>query len=162
MADEPKNANTEPKKKSHLLLIIAVLVSLLGGGGAAWFFLLPHGKSVQAAPEQKAPEHGFVAHLEPFTVNLADAEDSHFLRITMDLDLAHAPKGAEGEKGNGDLPTALVRDTILSVLTQGKADVLVTPDGKAALKHDLLSALQQRVPEISVRDIYFTEFLVQR
>jgi flagellar protein FliL len=163
MADESKNAATaEPKKsKTTLLLILAVLVSLSGGAGGAWYYL-HHAKTAEAAPAQKAPDPGFVAHLEPFTVNLADSEDSHFLRITIDLALSHAPKGAEGEKGNGDFPSALVRDTVLSVLTLGKADVLITPDGKAALKHDLIAALQQKVPEIDVRDVYFTEFLVQR
>lgn len=166
MADESKNASNAvasapQKSKTALLFIIVVLISLVGGAGAAWFFL-HRGKTAEAAPQQKPPDPGYVAHLEPFTVNLADSEDSHFLRITIDLDLGHAPKGAEGEKGNGDFPSARIRDAVLAVLTLGKADVLITPEGKAALKHDLIAALQQKVPEIDVRDVYFTEFLVQR
>jgi flagellar protein FliL len=165
MADESKIASNQEspvakKSKFAPLLIVVVILSLLGGAGAAWFFL-HQGKTAQAAPEpQKVPE--YVAHLDPFTVNLADSEDSHFLRITIDLDLGHVPKGADSEKGNGDFPTARVRDAVLAVLTLGKADVLITPDGKAALKHDLIEGLQQKVPEIDVRDVYFTEFLVQR
>jgi len=38
----------------------------------------------------------------------------------------------------------------------------MTPEGKAQLKRDLVQVLQQKVPEIDVRDVYFTEFLVQR
>jgi flagellar basal body-associated protein FliL len=57
---------------------------------------------------------------------------------------------------------ARTRDTILSVLAAAKANDLLTPEGKEALKHNLLAALNGRVPEIEARDIYFTEFLVQR
>ena len=168
MTDESKNttnaAAPAPKSKTALLLVVVILVGLVGGAGGAWFFL-HHGKTAEAAeatPQQKLSDPGYVAHLEPFTVNLADSEDSHFLRITIDLALGHAPKGAEGEKGMGDFPTARVRDSVLAVLTLGKADVLITPEGKATLKRDLIAGLQQKVPEIDVRDVYFTEFLVQR
>jgi flagellar protein FliL len=164
MADESKsdpNASAPEAKKSKapLLIIIVAVVLLLGGGGAAWFFL-HHAKTAEAAPQPKSAD--FIAHLEPFTANLADSEDSHFLRVTMDLDLGRVPKGADSDKGNGDFPTARVRDAVIAVLTLGKADVLVTPDGKTALKHDIVAALQHKVPEIDARDVYFTEFLVQR
>ena len=160
MADETKNSPnpSAAKKKSSLPLIVGVLVVLLGGGGGGWFYL-HHGKPAEAAPVEKSPE--FALHLETFTVNLADPEESHFLRITIDLGLEHAPKGA-AEKGTGDFPTARARDAMLSVLAKGKADVLMTPEGKDQLKHDLLQALQESVPEAAVRNVYFTEFLVQR
>ena len=48
------------------------------------------------------------------------------------------------------------------MLTVGSAATLMTPEGKAQLKRDLVQALQQKVPEIDARDVYFTEFLVQR
>jgi flagellar basal body-associated protein FliL len=48
------------------------------------------------------------------------------------------------------------------VLTAGKADTLITSQGKAQLKKDVLAALQQSVPDLDVREVYFTEFLVQR
>ncbi len=162
MAEEP-NSNSSPKKSNTgLLIVIVALVAVLGGAGGAWF-LLHQGKTAEAAPAapvEKTPE--YMVHLETFTVNLADPEESHFLRITIDLGLGHAPKGAEGEKGNGDFPTARARDAIVSVLTVGSAAPLMTPEGKAQLKRDLVQALQQKVPEIDVRDVYFTEFLVQR
>jgi flagellar basal body-associated protein FliL len=48
------------------------------------------------------------------------------------------------------------------VLTAGKADVLITTDGKAQLKKDVLAAVQKSAPDLDVREVYFTEFLVQR
>lgn len=161
MADESKTTakRTEaPKKKSKAPLLVILLVVLLGGAGAAWFFL-HHGKTAEAAPEANTPE--FVVHLDTFTVNLADPEDGHFLRVTIDLGLTQPPKGA-AERGYGDFPIARVRDAILSVLTVGRADVLLTPEGKAQLKRDLIQALQEKVPDADVRNVYFTEFIVQR
>jgi flagellar basal body-associated protein FliL len=57
---------------------------------------------------------------------------------------------------------ALVRDTILTVLAVGKSEELLTPEGKAKLKEDLLGALQKRAPDLGAEEIYFTEFLIQR
>jgi flagellar protein FliL len=161
MADEPKDANKSeaPKKSKAPLLIVVALVLIAGGGAGTWYFL-HHSKTAEASTPA-ADTNEYVLHLETFTVNLADQEEGHFLRTTIDLGLGHTPKGAEG-RGAGDFPVARARDTILSVLTVGKADVLLTPEGKAQLKHDLLQALQDKVPEADVRNIYFTEFIVQR
>jgi len=38
----------------------------------------------------------------------------------------------------------------------------VPSNGKAILKERLATALRERAPELGVREIYFTEFLVQR
>jgi len=168
MAQPTPAAETTPKPKSNVLLfVLAGLVLLLGGSGATWFFLV-HGKSAQAAgesPEKTAKKEAeFTLHLESFTVNLDDQEESHFLRVTMELGLGHAPKGEPAKEGadNPGFPTAQARDAILSVLSASKADDLLTAEGKTALKQRLLATLQQKVPEIDARHVYFTEFLVQR
>jgi len=160
MAEDTKTDNKDPqpaKKSGNLILILAVVVGVAAAGGGAWFFL-HQGKTAQAAPQVVEELH--TVHLEGFTVNLADVEENHFLRITIDIGLGHVPKAAK--EGESEIPTARVRDAILTVLSAGKSDVLITPEGKAQLKKDILAALQQSVPELDVREIYFTEFLVQR
>jgi flagellar FliL protein len=132
-------------------------VGLAAAGGGGWFYL-HQSKTTHAAPPETETLH--TVHLEGFTVNLADAEENHFLRITIDIGLGHAPKAAK--EGESEIPTARVRDAILTVLTAGKSDALVTPEGKAQLKKDVLAALRESVPELDVREVYFTEFLVQR
>jgi flagellar basal body-associated protein FliL len=59
------------------------------------------------------------------------------------------------------IPTALVRDTILAVLASARPDELLKLEGKRQLKEELLKALQERVPQLAVENVYFTEFLVQ-
>ena len=150
-----------------LLFVLVGLAVLLGGSGATWFFFV-HGKSAQAdsakieKPAKKDAK--YTLHLDSFTVNLADQEESHFLRVTMELGLGHAPKGEPGKEGaeNSGFPTAQTRDSLLTVLSACKANELLTPEGKIALKQHLLAALQEKVPEIDARNVYFTEFLVQR
>jgi flagellar basal body-associated protein FliL len=38
----------------------------------------------------------------------------------------------------------------------------MAPAGKASLKEELTKALRLHAPELGVREVYFTEFLVQR
>jgi flagellar basal body-associated protein FliL len=94
--------------------------------------------------------------LETFVLNLSDPGQRSYLRVGIDLGL-----GRPLAKGEAP-PLGPVRDTIIGVLGQAKADDLTSAAGKAKLKQDLLRALQQRVPDLGVVEIYFTEFLIQR
>jgi flagellar basal body-associated protein FliL len=100
-----------------------------------------------------------VLHLDTFVMNLADPDEKAYLRVGIDLGLGEEGPGKAEE---GGAPVALVRDTILGVLAQCKPDELLRPEGKAKLKADLVEALRQRAPALSVEEVYFTEFLIQR
>ncbi|HET7108467.1 MAG TPA: flagellar basal body-associated FliL family protein [Candidatus Acidoferrum sp.] len=159
-AGGPPGTTIVIEKRSSLPMMAAlVFLTVLGGGGAAWFFAQRDNAGAAGKP---AARPGQVVHLEGFTVNLADAEESHFVRVTMDLELERMPEPLEKEKPASGLPVARIRDTIIAVLAANKAEPLLTPEGKIQLKKSLVSALNQKVPEMSVREIYFTEFLVQR
>ena len=138
------------------------MLAIAGGGGSAWF-VLQRGRVAEASrsTETNAPPK-YLIHLEGFTVNLADAEETHFLRVTMDLGVDRLPEGADKEKAAAVLPVGRIRDAILLVLTACKADVLLTSEGKSQLKRSLLESLNHNLPELGVREVYFTEFLVQR
>ena len=96
-------------------------------------------------------------HLETFVLNLADPGQRSYLRVGIDLGL-----GRELGRGENAPPVGPVRDTIVGVLAQSRVDELLTAKGKTKLKGDLLQALQGRVPELAVEEVYFTEFLIQR
>jgi flagellar protein FliL len=149
-------------KSSVSLLTTIALFAVISGGGSAWF-VMQRGRSAEAprAADSSLPPK-YIVHLEGFTVNLADPEETHFLRVTIDLGIDHLPDGVEKEKAAAALPSARIRDAILSVLTVSKADALVTLEGKTQLKKNLIDALNRSAPELGVREVYFTEFLVQR
>jgi len=151
----------QSSSSSKVLLAVTLLAALIGGA-FAWFFIQRDRTAEAARTEDGASAPKYLVHLEGFTVNLADPEETHFLRVTLDLGLDRLPEGTDHEKLTTLLPVARIRDSILSVLTLCKADVLLTPQGKAQLKKDIVAALHQNVPELAVREVYFTEFLVQR
>jgi flagellar protein FliL len=102
-----------------------------------------------------------VVHLESFVVNVADPGENRFLRVGIDLGLENAFLTKEGKGRKGDLPIARIRDCILSVLSTWHSEALLAPEGKQKLKDELLRALRDKVPELGVREVYFTDFLVQ-
>ncbi len=115
-----------------------------------------------AGKNSHTPAVKAVMHLEPFVVNLADAEDNRFLRVGIDLGLGNPLPAKEGKGGEGEVPVARIRDCILAVLTTWHSDALLAPEGKERLKDELVHALRDRVPELGVKEVYFTDFLVQR
>jgi flagellar protein FliL len=150
------------QKSYSTVLISMMLFALVVGGGAVWFVQQRErtAEASKARDNSSAPK--YIVHLEGFTVNLADLEETHFLRATIDLGVDRIPEGADKDKPAQSLPVARIRDAMLAVLTVCKANDLLTPEGKAQLKKNLIESLHREVPELGVREIYFTEFLVQR
>lgn len=140
------------------LLWLALATFIAGSLGCKSSSPLP--KNRGRAPS--APRIVSVVHLGPFVVNLADPEENRFLRVGIDLGLEN-PFSTKGIKsGEGEVPTARVRDCILGVLTTWHSDDLLVPEGKQKLKDELVHALRERAPELGVREVYFNDFLVQR
>jgi flagellar FliL protein len=152
------NESSEPaRKKSKALLFIALAVALAAGGGGWYFFF---GRKTVAA-KNDAPKPVTILHLDNFIVNLADTDRDAYLRVGIDLGVT-GPAKAKPSDGKTDAPVPEIRDAILSVLSTYHSSDLLTPGGKNQLKENLITALNDKVPGLGVRDIYFTDFLVQR
>jgi flagellar FliL protein len=163
LARSPETPAVPEKRTSWIPLVIGLgILTVLSSGGVAWL-VGQRGRADQPVGAAEKPGAAkFVVHLEGFTVNLFDPEETHFLRVTMDLGLERLPEGMAQEKISASLPVARIRDSILKVLTVCKADDLLTASGKTQLKKNLLESLNRDLPEWGVREVYFTEFLVQR
>lgn len=133
------------------MLAVALVLVLSAGGIFAWLNL-SHSDS---APETSDVQSTLA--LETFVVNLTGSGDRAFLRVGITLGLSHPLASGRQDK----VPMALVRDTVLAVLSSAQPEQLLQPEGKRRLKAELLRALQERVPQLGIQDIYFTEFLVQ-
>ena len=150
---EEKKDGEAPKRSVSRGIAFGAAVLVLGSLGVWWWTARAAESPVAAGSDTGVKA---TLHLESFVLNLADADQRSYLRVGIDLGL-----GREMGK-DSTLPVALVRDTILSVLAQARVDELLTAKGKESLKGDVLRALNQRAPELEVREVYFTEFLVQR
>ena len=144
--------------------------SLVAGAAGAMMYLAKSGKLgggtttiVQVKAEAPAVLHP--KPLEPLLINLADAGGHAYLRLSVVLEEEDDPLAKPKEKEEAKpVPgaDASVRDTIFDVLGRQTGDELLAPDGKEKLKTELLTAITARNPELRVRTIYFTDFLVQR
>jgi flagellar basal body-associated protein FliL len=148
--EEPKKSTGSLKGKLLFVLPVVILIAV-----GIWYWASRKSEpEAQADPE---PHIKSTLHLETFVLNLADPDQRAYLRVGVDLGLSK-----EAKHGEEAAPTAQVRDTILTVLAQAKGEELITAPGKTKLKQDLLRALQERVPQLGVEEVYFTEFLIQR
>ena len=99
-----------------------------------------------------------VVELQPFIVNLADVEEARYLRMTVSL-------GIGGDDAGGHDPDpiflAKVKNAMLAVLAVKRSDDVLTVDGKAKLRKELLEAAQTADEDGHVEAIYITDFIVQ-
>lgn len=144
-----------PRKGSKLTVLLVTLLSVVALATGGYLFMRKRGVKPQ---QSQQPVSMRVLHLESFVLNLDDPEQKTYLRIGIDLGIEEAAGYA---KEKAEAPTAPVRDAILSVLSEAKASELSTAAGKAKLKKDIQQCLNDRLPALRVREVYFTDFLIQ-
>jgi len=166
-AAAPEKAEKKKGGKLKLIIIALVVLGVLGGGGfAAWkFFLQPKaaGETAENATAEGAEEHkaeaeqgGQLVTLDSFVVNLSDPMGRRYLKTTLDVEVANAAVAAE-------LTAAMpkVKDTLLLLLSSKSFADISSMDKKIELKNDIVSRLNQIIGKNKVRNVYFTEFVVQ-
>jgi flagellar FliL protein len=184
-AVEPKKGG-----KKLIIIILAVLL-VCGGGGAYFFMRSSGSSETEteaksekkSKPDSEDEETGeesaakssksnkslkaalpkdedvkSIIELQPFIVNLADTEQARYLRMSVSL-------GVGGEGGESEKPDQLfmtrVRNAMLAVLSDKNSDEILSTEGKAKLRKDLLKAAQAAADEPEVQAIYITDFIVQ-
>jgi flagellar FliL protein len=153
----------EPKKKSKLglLLVLGTVVLLLAGGFYAYTTLLAPkpqagGEISGVKPKQLTEAVGEMFTLEPFVVNLSDPQGKRYLKVTVSMELE--------SKGAVERATKLVpklRDMVIILLTSLTFEEVMTPEGKVQMRDELLARFNQILRPDRVRNIYFTDFVVQ-
>ena len=175
------------KKKSNLLLIIIivvlVLVLVIGGVVAALMMgnhdaeaEAGHGTKTEVAAdghgseEKAAAEHGneeahgaaestevgLMYPLDIFTVNLLSESGRRYLKVEMNLEI-------EGEELSPELEQKkpVFRDIIIRILSSKSLEEISTIKGKEKLKEQIVSELNTRLKDGKVKNVYFTDFVVQ-
>ena len=173
MSDAPKaeapaaDAPAKPKSKLPLIAGAAVLLLAGAGGGGYWWWSHrapadPKAAEAAAAAEKAephTPEDAGIVGFEPFVANLADEGGTRFLRAALKLVVAGADTAKEIEENA--VEHAQLQSAILEILTVHTAEQLVTPEGKAALKKEILDKTGHVLHSARVTDVLFTEFVVQ-
>lgn len=188
--EEHENTEEEGKKKSGnmlLIIIIAVLVLILIIGGVVGFLMMSNhdaeaeaGKGAKtevaaeghAAEGEKAAENGaegeagggekvstevgLMFPLETFTVNLLSESGRRYLKCEMNLEM-------EGKELSPELEEKkpVFRDIIIRVLSSKSLEEISTVKGKEKLKEQIVNELNMRLKDGKVKNVYFTDFVVQ-
>lgn len=173
MAEEETEAqgteNGGEKKSSNLvliiiivalvlvLLVVGVVVAMLAGGDEA----PSNNSSNPSAKEKKVQsmdsiEVGPMFPLDTFTVNLLSDSGRRYLKVQMNLELDDEQLAAELES-----KTAVVRDVVIRMLSSKTLEEISTAKGKDKLKEQITDQLNLRLRDGNIRNVYFTEFVVQ-
>jgi len=154
-----------------ILVIGGVIVALMSGGeeaGASGHTEAPahtdepakeeHGKAEKSGGhgEESLSEVGIMFPLELFTVNLLSESGRRYLKVEMNLEL-------EGEELALELETKkpVLRDVIIRILSGKSLEEVSTIKGKETVKEEILTDLNARVKDGKIKNVYFTDFVVQ-
>jgi len=161
---EPGEGTEKKGFPLKLVILLVVLVGLGGGGFFAWKAgmlnrFLGGEKQAHASKGEKngVPlDVGPTRSLDTFIVNLADPLGKRYLKVKMDLELSDEKVVSELEKR---LPQ--LKDTILTTLCSKTYEEIGTLEGKMQLRMEIQARLNQHLKAGKIKNIYFTEFIVQ-
>lgn len=119
------------------------------------------------------PGEGYMLNMSTKIINLVDPGGRRYIRVTVVVEVAPdnpeyetlpeeekiAYLTAFEEKLNSKLP--IMDDTVITLLSTKTYEDLYTAEGKEALRAEILATLQEKLPDLHILAIYFTEFVVQ-
>jgi flagellar FliL protein len=179
-----KSAKQPAMGKTLLTVVLGTWIGL-GSAGGVLYYVMKSGrlplKASASAQEAKATRS---ITLEPILANLADAGGHAYVRLGLRLEIADDSAAVGGDaavapdpggeskregkssasgdgKGLSELDSS-IRDTVLAVLGRQSSAELLGPDGKEHLKIELTDAIERGAVRVDVKDIFFTDFLVQQ
>jgi flagellar FliL protein len=147
-----KGEEAPKKSKKKLFIIIAVVVLLIGGYEAKSMLM-----KTTYAPGQKVPL-GKTLPIDQLTVSMSDGHMVQ-VNITMQLTVVAVPATLGGELPSFD-------DAAITVLGSQTYKSVLSPDGRAKAKAEILAAFQKIAGTAEgaaqqVASIAFTTFVVQ-
>jgi len=119
------------------------------------------------------PGEGIMLNMSTKIINLVEPGGHKYIRLTIVVEIA--PDNPEYEslpeeektvyitefedKLNSRLP--IMDDTVITLLSTKTYEDLYTAEGKETLRLEIMDILSQKLPDLHIISIYFTEFVVQ-
>lgn len=160
-ARDANNEGEAPVKsgggKKRLVIIAAVVLLVLTGGAVAAKFVFFKKKPAQEPPAAHT-QNIETLELDSIMVNLADQEESHYLRITVVLTFSGDGKSAKEIKKN----EYKIRDQIIQLLRRKSYAEVAAPDYTEKVKAEIMREINRHLPDgRKITDVYLADFLVQ-
>jgi flagellar FliL protein len=150
------NSNAKTPWLAMILLAVGCSAASVGG----MYYFNKQKAEAAAEPVVVVAEKPIFVKVDPFTVNLESERSSRMLYVGISLRVEDQVT-ADFLK---EYMTAL-RSRLLIKAGESKIDVISTPEGKNALKAEVLAMLNEPFstpqPELKVKEVLFNEFIVQ-
>ena len=173
MADEKNDAPEESKGKGPLaifenkavLLGVIVVVQALVAIGLTQFLIVPKlgvqdadmsGQPIDEAVAEM-PEMGVLVGLEDIIVSLTSTtKKPRYLRININLEVKDA---MVAQVVSSRLPQ--LRDMVIMACSDKTPEELGTPEGKKGLRDEIYRRIDEKMPEGTLMNVYFSDLVVQ-
>jgi flagellar FliL protein len=168
--DEQETEQEAAPKKGlpvNIIIIGILALCLVGGGLFVWKsgliskFTGKDGAKTEETEDAEetegaAGEIGSIYELETFIVNLSGDSGNHYLKVKVSLEMSNAELNLEIEKR---LPQ--FRDSILTLLSSKTMEDVRTLEGKAQIRAEIMTILNQYLKAGRITNVYFGDFIVQ-
>ena len=141
-----------------LLIIALIVVVLLAGASGAIVLKVWKGGGKTAEAAEKLPTT--IVVLEERTVNLADRDTARFVRLTVALEI----QGKDDVEKQAEEKKPKLFDRLIEITGRQTFKNLLTPEGKAQLKKQLVVGFTQVLQEDtswSVTNVLFTDIIME-
>ena len=179
MAEEVEEKKEKKSNNLLLIIVIVVLVLLLVVGGLIAALVMSGSDEAPTAAEAPAMQQqashtmpknqggskrlndyanmGPIYPMDQFIVNLLSESGSRFLKTKIDLELS------EGETITPEIDKkkSLIRDIIIRSLSAKTFEEVSTVKGKDRLKDEIVERIKEVLVDGFIKNIYFTDFVVQ-
>ncbi len=148
----------------------------LAAAGAFVFMQMSSASTPVKVPDPSAGQHGPMLALESRVINLLPNSASTYRYVKVGVTVELRPSDASFYAATGEArakteeteiakhaeATPLLLDALGRVVSGHDAASLMTPDGRAKLKEELLVAMRESIGEPDlILDIYFTDLVMQ-
>jgi flagellar FliL protein len=161
--NEQTQESPEPSRRFPFKAVVLGSIFLIFLGIAIWIWSsLREGSDTEStvqsagAQTEKGLEFGHIFSMDPFVVNLSDPRGKRYLKTKIELE--YTQQGVETEL-KARLPQ--LRDMILILLSSKRLEEIQDIEDKIALRNDLIMRINQILKRGAVRNLYFTEFVIQ-
>lgn len=157
--DDSKDKEQQTKVKARPPIVkwtiigLSVVFVLCSVAGAAYYYFSVYSQTKKPTVQAVI---GTFWPMEPFIVNLQDANGDRYLKLVLQLEVSDP----EGVKELNMLKPKL-RDNILDLLSAKTYRELMDVSGKQRLKEEITIRINSFLTTTKVSRVYFTEFIVQ-
>ena len=171
MAEEKEELAAEPKQKSPMLMmivvvVVAVLVAVAAAGGISYYIFSQEGSTSHGEDSSGSSHHdpGVFYKLgdakEGVLVNVGGGRAGKFLKAGIVLELNPGKKDNVIDGKVGSVAETKILDTTMQFLRAAPLEEF-DASKQDELKKQLKDALNDRLGQGSVYDVYITSFLLQ-